>query len=244
MKAMILAAGLGTRLKPLTDNTPKALILLKQKPLLEHLINRLKQAGIKEIIINVHHFAEQIITFLQTNHHFGIYIEVSFEQDLLDTGGGLKRAQWFFDDGKPFLLHNVDVISNLNLSHMLHYHQQKESLVTLAVRSRSTSRYLLFDSQNRLIGREEIDDGQKKVIRPASGKIKPLSFMGIHIISADIFDKLPSSQKFSIITAYLDLAAKREPIYAFEADTFSWLDLGHRQNLHEAENDPNLIVTA
>jgi mannose-1-phosphate guanylyltransferase len=243
MKAMILAAGLGTRLKPMTDHTPKALILLKQKPILEHLLNRLKRLDIEEVIINVHHFPEQILNFLQTNRYFGMHIEVSYEANLLDTGGGLKKAQWFFNDGKPFLLHNVDVLSDLDLKQMLKYHEQKNSLATLAVRTRTTSRYLLFNSKNHLIGSEDVNLGQKNIVVPFTGKIKSFSFMGIHIISPAIFTKLPPEPKFSIITAYLDLAAGNETICAFKADSFSWSDLGHRQNLQAAEEDELFILT-
>ncbi len=240
MKAMILAAGLGTRLKPLTNTIPKALMPLKQSPILEHLILRLKQAGITDIIINVHHFPEQIVAFLKKSHYFDIHIEVSYEEDLLDTGGGLKKAQWFFNDGKPFLLHNVDIVSNLDLSMMLKYHLQKNSLVTLAVRTRSTARYLLFDTSDQLIGWEDVHLNQKKIAAPFSADLRPFSFMGIHIISPDIFTQLPETQKFSIIAAYLDLAAQKKPIYAFYADMFSWSDLGQIQNLRAAEEDSNL----
>lgn len=236
---MILAAGLGTRLMPLTRTIPKALVPFRQKPILEHLVLRLKQAGIKEIIINTHHFSEQIAAFLKKNQYFNMRIEISFEEDLLDTGGGLKKAQWFFDDGQPFLLHNVDVSSNLDLNGMLKYHLQKNSLATLAVRSRSTSRYLLFDTAERLIGWEDQSLQQKKIMAPFSAEPRSFSFMGIQIISPGIFTQLPQAQKFSIITAYLDLAAQHKSIYAFNADIFSWADLGRLQNLRAAEQDPD-----
>jgi NDP-sugar pyrophosphorylase family protein len=239
MKAMILAAGLGTRLLPLTRTIPKALVPFRQKPILEHLILRLKRAGITEIIINVHHFPEQIADFLKENHYFDIRIEISFEADLLDTGGGLKKAQWFFADGQPFLLHNVDVVSNLDLSKMSEYHRQKNGLATLAVRTRSTSRYLLFDTAERLIGWEDQSLQQKKITVPFSAEPLPFSFMGIHIISPGIFTQFPQAQKFSIITAYLDLAAQHKAIYAFNADGFSWADLGQLQNLRAAEQNPD-----
>ena len=239
MKAMILAAGLGSRLMPLTRTIPKALVLFRQKPILEHLILRLKQAGITEIIINVHHFPGQITDFLQEKRFFDIRIEISFEQDLLDTGGGLKKAQWFFDDGQPLLLHNVDVVSNLDINRMLEHHLHKNSLATLAVRSRSTSRFLLFDADDRLIGWEDQSLQQQKIMVPFSAEPRSFSFMGIHIISPGIFAHLPQAQKFSIITAYLDLAAQRKAICAFNADGFSWADLGRLQNLRAAEQDQN-----
>jgi NDP-sugar pyrophosphorylase family protein len=239
MKAMILAAGLGTRLLPLTRNIPKALVPFRQKPILEHLILRLKRAGITEIIINVHHFPEQIADFLKQNRFFDIRIEISFEEDLLDTGGGLKKAQWFFADGQPFLLHNVDVVSNLDLSKMSDYHRQKNGLATLAVRTRNTSRYLLFDTAERLIGWEDQSLQQKKITVPFSAEPLSFSFMGIQIISPGIFTQFPQAQKFSIITAYLDLAAQHKYIYAFNADRFSWADLGQLPNLRAAEQNPD-----
>jgi NDP-sugar pyrophosphorylase family protein len=241
MKAMILAAGLGTRLKPLTNTIPKALIPLNQKTILEHLIVHLKQSGITEIIINLHHFPEKIAEFLKAHHNFDIHIEVSYEENLLDTGGGLKKARWFLDDGKPFLLHNVDVVSNLNLDQMLRYHLHKNGLATLAVRARNTSRYLLFDPHDRLAGWEDLDLRQKKLVTPAGTAVRPCSFMGIHIISADIFTRLPAAEKFSIITAYLDMAAEKNSIYAFYADAYTWSDLGRLQSLQAAEQDAELL---
>ena len=195
-----------------------------------------------ELIINLHHFPEQIVAFLKEHHYFDIHIEVSYEETLLDTGGGLKKAQWFFNDGKPFLLHNVDVVSNLNFNQMLQYHQQKNGLATLAVRTRSTSRYLLFDTADRLAGWEDINLGQKKLIAPGRTEIRPFSFMGIHIISPEIFTHLPLAEKFSIVTAYLDLVSQKNSIYAFHADAFSWSDLGQIRNLQAAEEDSDLLT--
>jgi len=232
---MILAAGLGTRLKPLTDKIPKALVPVNHKPLLEHLINHLKNAGITEIIINVHHFPEQISSFIKAHDYFNMRIELSPEEDLLDTGGGLKKAQWFFDDGKPFLLHNVDVVSNLDLVQILNFHNQKNGVATLAVRTRTSSRYLLFDHKDKLVGWEDVNRQEKKIIKPYIPHPQSLSFMGIHIISPEIFSRSLLSGKFSIIDAYLDLAAKKESIYAFHSDMFFWLDLGKLQNLPAAE---------
>ena len=160
MKAMILAAGLGTRLKPLTDKIPKALLMINDKPLLFYIINKLKQAGVNEIILNVHHHAEQIIDFLKENNHFNISVEISNEEDLLDTGGGLKKAGYFFDDGNPFLLHNVDVISSIDLTEMINHHNNQRNLVTLAVKRRKTSRYLLFDSNEQLVGWKSVTKDQ------------------------------------------------------------------------------------
>jgi mannose-1-phosphate guanylyltransferase len=169
MKAMILAAGLGTRLRPLTDHRPKALVELAGRTLLEIMLSRLRSFGVTEVIINVHHFADMVIDYLKSNNNFGMRIEISREEVLLDTGGGLKRAAWFFlEDPKrntsnnsgastnrdePFLLHNVDVISTIDLSRMLQFHKENQALATLAVQSRESSRLLLFNDQLQLCGR-------------------------------------------------------------------------------------------
>ena len=153
MKAMIFAAGLGTRLKPITDSIPKAMVPINGKPLLQLVLEKLKVAGFNEIIVNVHHFPELIIDFLKQNSNFGIRIEISDERDvLLDTGGAIRKAAWFFDDGKPFLVHNVDILSNLNLGDLYHQHLTTNPLATLVVSERDTFRYLLFNGDNRLCG--------------------------------------------------------------------------------------------
>jgi NDP-sugar pyrophosphorylase family protein len=170
MKAMILAAGLGTRLRPLTDTRPKALVELSGRTLLEITLTRLRTFGVTEVIINVHHFADQVIAYLKSHNNFGMRIEISREEVLLDTGGGLKKAAWFFLEDpagldEPFLLHNVDVISNIDLSRMLQFHKENQALATLAVQSRETSRPLLFDNHNQLRGRR-IDNKDTLIASP------------------------------------------------------------------------------
>src|ERR1700730_11225643 len=155
MKAMILAAGLGTRLRPLTDDRPKALVEVAGHTLLEITLLRLRQFGIREVIVNVHHFAEMIVEYLKKNDNFGLRIEISREEVLLDTGGGLKKAAWFFledsnHSDEPFILHNVDVLSTIDIERMVQSHRENQALATLAVQERETSRYLLFDAQNQL----------------------------------------------------------------------------------------------
>jgi NDP-sugar pyrophosphorylase family protein len=179
MKAMILAAGLGTRLKPVTDTRPKALVELSGRTLLEITLTRLRTFGIAEVIVNVHHFADQVIDYLKSHNNFGLRIEISREEVLLDTGGGLKKAAWFFlEDSarrdlksevsnqadEPFLLHNVDVISNIDLNRMLQFHTENQALATLAVQSRETSRYLLFNEHSRLCGRRAGPDGKPELV--------------------------------------------------------------------------------
>ncbi|MBN1462488.1 MAG: nucleotidyltransferase family protein, partial [Paludibacteraceae bacterium] len=153
MKAMLFAAGLGTRLKPLTDTMPKAMVPIAGKPLLEHVIKKLIAAGFNEIIINVHHFSEQIVSFLKANNNFGVRIELSDESDLLlETGGGIKKAAAFFDDGMPFLVHNVDILSDVDLCALYNSHVQQNAMASLLVSKRATSRYLLFNAENNLQG--------------------------------------------------------------------------------------------
>src|ERR1700682_3245922 len=178
MKAMILAAGLGTRLRPLTDNRPKALVELSGRTLLEITLSRLRTFGITEVIINVHHFADMVIDYLKSNNNFGMSIELSRKEGLLDTGGGLKKAAWFFlehtarrnssQTDEPFLLHNVDVISAIDLRRMLQFHIENHALATLAVQTRETSRYLLFDDDHQLRGRRAGRDGTPELVSSAA----------------------------------------------------------------------------
>jgi len=235
MKAMILAAGLGTRLKPLTDTIPKAMVPLLGKPLIYYAVEKLIAAGVTKIIINVHHFPEVIIEYVEKNNKFGIDIVFSNEETLLDTGGGLKHASWFFDDGQPFILHNVDVLSRIDLSDMLRYHRQKKSMATLAVRERKTSRYFLFNQESQLVGWQCLETGEKEIVTPVSQIQNNLSFMGIHILSPEIFPLLPGENIFSIIKAYLDLAKKGHRITGYRNDVDFWIDLGKEENLRQAE---------
>ena len=239
MKAMILAAGLGTRLRPLTDHCPKALVEIRGQTLLEIVLARLRSFGIREVIINVHHFADRVADYLQTNANFGLRIEISREDVLLDTGGGLKRAAWFFledaDREQPFLLHNVDVISTIDFARMVKFHAERQALATLAVQKRDTSRYLLFDESLQLCGRA-VRDQQPELIR-ASNSAQPLAFAGIHIISPRLLTMLTEEGIFSIITSYLRLAHQGEKIVAFRADEYYWRDLGKPEDLRQAERD-------
>src|SRR5579862_8052214 len=200
MKAMILAAGLGTRLRPLTDNRPKALVEIAGRTLLEITLSRLRAFGIGEVIVNVHHFADMILAYLKTNGNFGMRIEVSRENILLDTGGGLKRAAHFFledsrDCDDPFILHNVDVISTIDLQRMVQFHTENRALATLAVQDRETSRYLLFDQQLELCGRRAGRDGQPDWVRP-SAQTEALAFAGIHVISPRLIPMLVEDGPF------------------------------------------------
>src|SRR5438067_8235182 len=170
MKAMILAAGLGTRLRPLTDDRPKALVEIGGRTLLDLTLTRLREFGVREVIINVHHFASMVVDYLRVNNNFGMRLEVSREESLLDTGGGLKKAGHFFTDGsaqndEPFILHNVDVLSTIDLGQMIEFHNQSGALATLAVKDRKSSRYLLFDQQLQLCGRRLGDASTQGLVR-------------------------------------------------------------------------------
>ncbi len=241
MKAMILAAGLGTRLRPLTDNRPKALVEVAGRTLLEITLSRLRAFGIREVIINVHHYADMILEYLKTNDNFGMRIEVSREEALLDSGGGLKKAAYFFlEDShgadEPFILHNVDVISTIDLRRMVQFHTENQALATLAVQDRETSRYLLFDEQLQLCGRRSGRDQKTELVR-SSQQVLALAFSGIHVISPRLFAMMIEEGVFSIITSYLRLAAQGEKILAFRADEYYWRDLGRLDNVTQAAQD-------
>jgi NDP-sugar pyrophosphorylase family protein len=245
MKAMILAAGLGTRLRPLTDDRPKALVEVAGHTLLEITLRRLRQFGIREAIVNVHHFAEMIVGYLKKNDNFGMRIEVSREEVLLDTGGGLKKAAWFFLEGsghsdEPFILHNVDVLSAIDLERMVQSHRENQALATLAVQERETSRHLLFDAQNQLCGRRAGRDREPEIVRPSvrsSGQMQALAFSGVHVISPRLLSRMTEDGVFSIINSYLRLAGEGEKIVAFRADEYYWRDLGRPANVTQAVRD-------
>ena len=235
MKAMVLAAGLGTRLRPLTNDRPKALVELSGRTLLEITLTRLKEFGIRDVVVNVHHYADAIVSYLQAKANFGMHIEISREEPLLDTGGGLKKAGWFFSgDREPFILHNVDVISSIDFSEMLRHHTARQALATLAVKQRSSSRLLVFDKDLRLCGRRLVREQKLEIVRPAEEPMD-LAFAGIHAISPSLISMLDEDGSFSIIPSYLRLAGQGEPIFGFRADPYSWRDVGSPENLREAE---------
>jgi mannose-1-phosphate guanylyltransferase len=241
MKAMILAAGLGTRLRPLTDHRPKALVEVAGRTMLEITLSRLRALGIREVIINVHHFPDMILDYLKVNHNFEIRIEVSREEVLLDTGGGLKKASYFFQEDSngietPLILHNVDVISTIDLRRMVQFHIENQALATLAVQDRVTSRHLLFDEQLQLCDRRSGLD-QKNELARTSQPLQALAFSGIHIISPRLFAMMTEEGAFSIIACYLRLAARGEKILAFRADEYYWRDLGRPADLFQAAQD-------
>lgn len=239
MKAMVLAAGFGTRLKPLTNDRPKALVEVAGHTLLEITLKRLRNFGVRDAIVNVHHFADKVIGYLKANDNFGMNIAISREEILLDTGGGLKKAAGFLSDpdgDEPFILHNVDVLSTIDFEKMVRHHISRKALATLAVQERATSRYLLFDEQQRLCGRRAGRDGIPELVS-ATQRADALAFTGVHVISPRIFSMLGGEDVFPIVAAYLRLAGEGEEILAFRADDCYWCDLGRPESIAQAAID-------
>jgi len=232
---MIFAAGLGTRLKPLTDSKPKALIDLGGKTFLENVIIRLKNFGISEVVVNVHHFAGQVIGFLKENNNFGITIHISDESGLLlDTGGGLKKAAPFLEGNEPIVIYNVDVLSNVDLHKVIDFHNKENALVTIVARERQTQRYLMFDKLYRLVGWKNIQTGENKISIPKKFKTAtPLAFSGIHVVNPKIFDLIKTNGKFSIIDTYIELAKHQKVVGYFDKSGY-WMDIGKPEQLEEA----------
>lgn len=235
MKAMVFCAGLGTRLKPYTDSIPKALVPLAGKPLLEHVVERLKSFGVDEVVVNVHHFADKVEDFIESRNGFGIKVSISDERDLLlDTGGGLKKASSFFDDGKPFIIHNVDIISNIDIAKLYNSSLESGALATLAVSNRMSSRYFLFDEDFHLVGWKNIKTNEQKISRVGDTYL-PFAFNGIHVVDPAIFQLMEGFEgKFSIVDLYLQLA-KTQNIYGYDVTQNNIIDVGKPASLLEAE---------
>jgi len=237
MKAMIFAAGTGTRLRPLTNIIPKALVKIGDTPLLEYAVKKLLNYGFGEIIINVHHYPEKILEFLKANNNFEANISISDESDLLlDTGGGLKKASAFFAEDEPFLLYNCDIITDLNLRQLYDYHLKQNALCTLAVRKRETSRYLLFNSDNILCGWENKRTGEVKHARESETELYPIAFSGIHIMSPEAIKLLPDKKVFSLIEFYL-MIANNHIIRGFDHTYSKWADIGKPSVLEEMQKE-------
>lgn len=236
MRAMILAAGLGTRLKPLTDSTPKALIKIKDFTLLELQIRKLKAEGFNQIIINVHHFADKIKDYLKQSNFFECSIEISDESEkLLETGGGLKKAAHFFSDDKPFIIYNVDILSNISLNKLMEVHKASGSVATLAVQDRKSSRKFFFDKSNTLCGWINEKSGEKILTKDRQTELFPYSFSGIQVVDPKIFKYFPDKDVFSLVEFYLT-TAKREEIIGYVHNEDEWIDLGKIENIKKAES--------
>ncbi len=234
MKAMIFAAGLGTRLQNETYYKPKALVKIGDKTLLQLAIEKLKKEGISEIVVNVHHFSELVISFVKT-HDFGIPVHISDETKmLLNTGGGLKKAAPFLLGKEPILIYNVDILSSLKLTDVVTEHKKSGALATLVVRQRNTQRYLKFDDQKKLVGWINKKSGDIRTSIPENFEnAMEMAFSGIHIIQPQIFDLMPPKEQFSIIDLYLELA-KNHKIKGYFDDSEMWMDVGKPEQLKEA----------
>ncbi len=232
-KALIFAAGKGTRLKPFTDSHPKALALVNNVPLLERNIKYLQSFGVTEFVINVHHFGEQIVEFLEKNNHFGAKIDISYEKDeLLETGGGLLFAQKYLENEENFLIMNADILTDLNIHELVKFHETHLPLATLAVSDRNSSRKLFFNSEIALKGWMNKNTGETKMTEP-NNDFKELAFSGIHCINSSIFDKIKRRGKFSIMEEYLDLMFDNE-ILGFQHEA-RLIDVGRPESVIEAE---------
>ena len=234
MKAMVFAAGMGTRLRPLTDQTPKALVTVNGKTVLERVLFTLKNYGFDDVIINIHHFARQVKKFIEEKSFPDMKISFSDESDrLLDTGGGLKKAAWFFNDHRPFLVHNVDVLSDIDLHKVYQSHLENKPLATLIVHRRETDRLLLFDDHMHLSGWKNAKTGTVK--NPGSkSTLREFAFSGIHIIEPTLFNLIKHDGVFSIIDVYLELLT-RHTINGYEVKGHRWMDIGSMDDLEDAE---------
>ncbi|WP_447951743.1 nucleotidyltransferase family protein [Chryseobacterium koreense] len=233
MKALIFAAGKGTRLKPFTDHHPKALAVVNGVPLLERNIKYLQSFGINDFVINVHHFGEQIIDFLKKNDNFGAKIEISDERkELLETGGGLVFAKKFLDFDEDFLIMNADILTDLDLNYFVNYHSEKKDFATLAVSDRKSSRKLLFNEQMVLKGWLNVETGEQRLAE-FNKDFKSLAFSGIHCVNPEIFKKIKRTGKFSIMEEYLDLMGT-DTIYGYEHSA-KLIDVGKPESISAAE---------
>jgi len=226
---MILAAGVGSRMRPWTDHKPKALVEREGVPMLELIILRLKAQGFDQIVINVHHFAEMIVDFVKQKDHYGIQIEFSHEEEEpLDTGGGVVHASWFFDD-KPFLVHNVDINSNINLRKLYEAHAESKAIATMAVKDRVTTRSLLMNRENFLKGWRDNRSGETILVDGTEEGLIPLAFSGVHVINPEIFKLFPGDKIFSLTPFYLELA-RTHNIHLYRHDDDYWIDMGRHDS--------------
>ena len=233
MEAMILAAGLGTRLRPLTDHTPKALVKVGEKPMLEHVARRLIDAGATRLIINVHAHADQIHDFVDSKDGFGVDVRISDEPERrLETGGGLLHAAPNFEKAAPFIMHNADILTDLDLRDLYAENQQTKPLATLAVRPPETDRYLIFDVTGNLCGYAAA--GEEHLITEPTGNVKRFDFCGVQVLSPRIFDLMTERGVFSIINVYLRLVRTGERVTYFRTDGSRWIDIGTHERLEEA----------
>lgn len=235
MKAMLFAAGLGTRLKPWTNEHPKALAIVNGKSLLQRNIEYLQTAGIREVVVNVHHFADQIVQAVEENQGWGSTIHISDETaELLDTGGGLVKAAPFFTGEDYFLAMNVDILTDLKLAKMIQHHVDMNALATLAVTDRMSNRHFLFDEEQSLVGWRQLEPFSEKIVKSSQFLI-PKAFSGVHVISPTIFGKILQKGKFSMVDVYLSLA-NHNNIVGFDHTGTRFLDVGKPGSLQMAND--------
>ena len=235
MKAMVLAAGVGSRLRPWTDQHPKARVEVGGKPIIEIVLRRLAAACVRDVVVNTFHRAEELEDYLRGCGGLGLRIQICRETELLDTGGGLKNAAALLAGGEPFFLHNADVVSEVDLGRLLEAHRRSGALATLSVRQRAASRLLLFDARGWLCGWERADTGERTPARTPIDPVERLGFDGIQVLSPSIFDELHEDGAFSLTRAYLRLAAEGRRIEAFRADEYFWADIGSASKLESVQ---------
>ena len=235
MKAMIFSAGLGTRFRPWTERHPKALAMVNGKSLLQRNVEYLQSQGITDLVVNVHHFPEQIEEAIQRSGGWGSRIQISDErEELLDTGGGLLKARKYFTPGERFVTCNVDILTNLNIGRLLQFHEANKALISFGVTNRTTSRYLLFDDRDRLCGWRNTKTGDEKIVR-GSDLLIPRAYSCVVVFEPEVFDLIPFSGKFSLIDVYLALAPDH-PIYGFNHTGDKWVDVGRPESVAVAED--------
>jgi len=235
MKAMIFAAGLGTRLRPITEFIPKALVPVNGKPMLEINLDKLIKNGVREAVVNVHHFSDQVKKFVSSYSNPAITIQISDETDeLLDTGGGLRKASKFLSGAAPFIIHNVDILSEIPIDKVFNSHISNNAFVTLVVQDRDYDRKLIIDEEDFVCGWENLVTGERILKRKPVGDLKSMTFCSIHIVNPEIFPLINREGAFSIIPVYLDLLTDY-PIKAWNADGYKWVDIGTPEKLEEAE---------
>lgn len=234
MKAMIFAAGLGTRFKPWTDKHPKALALVNGKSLLQRNVEYLQQYNITEVVVNVHHFSDQVIDAVKKNNGWGSHISISDETDeVLETGGGLLKAKNLLQNEEPFITLNADFLTNLNINNLLAFHKNKQALISFGITNRKTSRNFLFDENDRLCGWRNNTTGQEKIAVPKNN-LKEMAYSCVVVFNPQIFELIPQRGKFSLVDTYLSLAAQH-PIYGFDHSGDKLVDVGKPESVAVAE---------
>lgn len=231
---MIFSAGLGTRFKPWTDMHPKALVMVNGKPLLQHNIEYLQKYGITDVVVNVHHFAGQVIEAIQKNNGWGSNVLISDESDeVLETGGGLLKAKNLLQDGEPFITLNADFLTDLSIADLIRFHKNKKALISFGITDRKTSRYFLFDEENRLCGWRNTNTGEEKISVPKDN-LKEWAYSCVAVFQPEIFELIPQRGKFSLVETYLSLAAAY-PIYGYNHSGDKLVDVGKPESVAVAE---------